>query len=30
MVVVVVSSVEGGRPTVVDLADDGFEQRGIR
>jgi hypothetical protein len=30
MVVVVVSFVGGGRPMVVDLADDGFERRGIR
>jgi hypothetical protein len=30
MVVVAVSSVGGGRPLVVDLADDGFERRGIR
>jgi hypothetical protein len=30
MVVVAISSVGGGRPMVVDLADDGFERRGIR
>jgi hypothetical protein len=30
MVVVAVSSVGGGRPMVVDLADDGFERCGIR
>jgi hypothetical protein len=30
MVVVTISSVGGGRPTVVDLTDDGFERRGIR
>jgi hypothetical protein len=30
MVVVAVSSVGGGRPTVVDLAADGFGRRGIR
>jgi hypothetical protein len=28
--VVAVSSVGGGRPTVVDLADDEFERRGTR
>jgi hypothetical protein len=30
MVVVAISSVGGGRTTVVDLADDMFERRGIR
>jgi hypothetical protein len=30
MVVVAVSSVGGGRPTVVDLTDDMFERCGIR
>jgi hypothetical protein len=30
MVVVAVSSVGGGRPMVVDLADDVFERRGIQ
>jgi hypothetical protein len=30
MVVVAVSFVGGGRPMVVDLADVGFERRGIR
>jgi hypothetical protein len=30
LVVVAVFSIGGGRPTVVDLADDGFGRRGIR